>query len=58
MERYRDFREVTESALRAPLSRELHMDQAERTEDSHLMAAYQSPAAFPEVKPVIQKSRR
>jgi 2-haloacid dehalogenase len=50
MDRYRDFREVTESALRCALS-ELHIDIGNI---DAVMAAYQVPPAFPEVKPVIE----
>jgi 2-haloacid dehalogenase len=53
MERYKDFREVTESALRSAL-RQLHMESADERIGS-LMAAYQSPAAFPEVQGVLER---
>jgi 2-haloacid dehalogenase len=52
MERYKDFREVTETALRSSL-RQLHIGATdERIQE--FMRAYLSPAAFPEVRPALQ----
>lgn len=48
MERYRDFREVTESALRAAI-RQLRIDASE-SQLQELMAAYLSPPVFPDAR--------
>lgn len=52
MERYEDFRHVTEAALRSAV-RELSMEATDRQLE-RLMRAYFSPAAFEDVKPALQ----
>jgi 2-haloacid dehalogenase len=55
MERYEDFRHVTEAALRSAL-RELSIEASDRQLE-RLMRAYLSPAAFPEVKSALEALR-
>jgi 2-haloacid dehalogenase len=52
MERYEDFRHVTEAALRAAV-RELSIDATGQQLD-RLMQAYFSPAAFEDVRPALE----
>jgi 2-haloacid dehalogenase len=55
MERYRDFWEVTEAALRSA-ARELSIDLTESQVDA-LMKAYLAPAVFPEVRAALDALR-
>jgi 2-haloacid dehalogenase len=55
MERYEDFRHVTEAALRSAV-RELSIEATD-WQLERLMQAYLSPAAFPEVEPTLEALR-